>query len=278
MSVFERVLREFNRYTGDGLPDEPVGAPLPIGDPGSGAYEPSKSELRDAFASISAGSGISQGTADAIYFRLDSITGLVDQSGDATPASVKAALGYGTAADKDTGTAIGNVPLLEDVDGNAGLPAVDGSQLTGIINEKYLFIKDASSYSVAPLIHLVPFDISMTTTGGNVLIDISLNAEADFNTVYRVFRDGVEVGRPDTTNTGSRNVGITTHLNDNDTASTMSTMRLFFVDEGVPAGTHTWSLHADTSQYGIVVNRTWSDTNTKNYERVTSMVYLREMK
>ncbi len=38
----------------------------------------------------------------------------------------------GSAGTKNTGTAIGDVVELEDVNGSAGLPAVDGSQLTGI--------------------------------------------------------------------------------------------------------------------------------------------------
>jgi hypothetical protein len=38
----------------------------------------------------------------------------------------------GTAAAEDVGTAIGDVVQLEDVGGSAGLPAVDGSQLTGV--------------------------------------------------------------------------------------------------------------------------------------------------
>ena len=38
----------------------------------------------------------------------------------------------GTASTKDVGSAIGDVVLLGDVGGNAALPAVDGSQLTGI--------------------------------------------------------------------------------------------------------------------------------------------------
>ena len=38
----------------------------------------------------------------------------------------------GTAAAEDVGVAIGDVPQLENVDGGAGLPAVDGSQLTGV--------------------------------------------------------------------------------------------------------------------------------------------------
>jgi hypothetical protein len=45
---------------------------------------------------------------------------------------VTSLLNAGTAATADTGTAIGELVVLEDVDGSAGLPAVDGSQLTGI--------------------------------------------------------------------------------------------------------------------------------------------------
>ena len=40
--------------------------------------------------------------------------------------------GLGTSAVEDVGTAIGDVVQLEDVGGNAALPAVDGSQLTGL--------------------------------------------------------------------------------------------------------------------------------------------------
>ena len=43
-----RVFREFRRYTGDGLPNEPINAPLPVGDPQSGANNPKKSEIRGA--------------------------------------------------------------------------------------------------------------------------------------------------------------------------------------------------------------------------------------
>lgn len=46
--VVNRVLRENRRYTGDGLPGEPVNAPLPVGDPSSGVHNPKKSELRIA--------------------------------------------------------------------------------------------------------------------------------------------------------------------------------------------------------------------------------------
>lgn len=54
----DRVLRDFVRYTGDGLPNEPTGAPLPIGDPASGVHNPSKADLREAVDSVT-------GSADA---------------------------------------------------------------------------------------------------------------------------------------------------------------------------------------------------------------------
>lgn len=41
------IWREFVRFTGDGLPGAPVGQPLPIGDPSSGVWNPSKKDIRD---------------------------------------------------------------------------------------------------------------------------------------------------------------------------------------------------------------------------------------
>lgn len=41
------LFRDFVRYTGDGLPNEPVGKPAPIGDPASGIFNPPKKNLRD---------------------------------------------------------------------------------------------------------------------------------------------------------------------------------------------------------------------------------------
>jgi hypothetical protein len=72
----------------------------------------------------------------------------------------------GTAATKDAGSAIGEVVLLGDVGGNAALPAVDGSQLTGIT-------VDLSSGSIGDL-----GDVTLTTPAeGDALI---LNATGDF--------------------------------------------------------------------------------------------------
>lgn len=47
-----REFREFNRYTGDGKPNPPTGAPLPVGDPQSGIYNPKKAALRAALGGL----------------------------------------------------------------------------------------------------------------------------------------------------------------------------------------------------------------------------------
>lgn len=41
------VFRDFVRYTDDGLPNAPVGHPLPVGDPRSGVHNPPKAAIRD---------------------------------------------------------------------------------------------------------------------------------------------------------------------------------------------------------------------------------------
>lgn len=57
IDTVNRIFREFKRYTGDGLPGEPTGAPLPVGDPQSGPYSAKKSELRSAFTEILSAAG-----------------------------------------------------------------------------------------------------------------------------------------------------------------------------------------------------------------------------
>lgn len=58
-----RVYREFKRYTGDGLPGEPTGASLPVGDPQSGVHSPKKSELRAALIAVLTEAGVAVGEA-----------------------------------------------------------------------------------------------------------------------------------------------------------------------------------------------------------------------
>lgn len=50
--LVKRTYREFKRFTGDGLPGEPISAPLPVGDPQSGVHSPKKSELREMFLAV----------------------------------------------------------------------------------------------------------------------------------------------------------------------------------------------------------------------------------
>jgi hypothetical protein len=53
-------------------------------------------------------------------------------SGLTSVSTARSNLGLGTAAVEDVGTAIGDVVQLVDVSGSAGLPAVDGSNITGL--------------------------------------------------------------------------------------------------------------------------------------------------
>ncbi|UOA23587.1 hypothetical protein DSM110277_02016 [Sulfitobacter pontiacus] len=46
------AFRDFVRFTGDGLPGEPVGRPLPQGDPASGQFNPPKKQVREALLAI----------------------------------------------------------------------------------------------------------------------------------------------------------------------------------------------------------------------------------
>lgn len=48
VETVNRVFRENKRYTDDGLPNPPTGAPLPVGDPASGPWNPKKADMRQA--------------------------------------------------------------------------------------------------------------------------------------------------------------------------------------------------------------------------------------
>lgn len=52
LTPLNKAFRDHRRYTGDGLANEPTGAPLPIGDPESGVHDPDKPTIRGAFGSV----------------------------------------------------------------------------------------------------------------------------------------------------------------------------------------------------------------------------------
>lgn len=86
------VFRDFERFTGDGKPGAPTGAPLPIGDPRSGLHNLDKWELRQWGAGIEA----LNGNPDALNDRLQTI------EGRATPSYTSRAAAEAAAADLPT--------------------------------------------------------------------------------------------------------------------------------------------------------------------------------
>lgn len=69
-----RVLRDHVRFTGDGQPNAPVGAPLPVGDPRSGMYNLDKYEIRELLTAILQ----TQGDAGALQEILTEVAGKAD--------------------------------------------------------------------------------------------------------------------------------------------------------------------------------------------------------
>lgn len=82
------VLRDFVRFTGDGLPNDPAGHPLPIGDPSSGVHNPTKKDFRDLLNTIAAFAADSSTIAGALSAKADLLdlrNGRVFGSGVVTP-------------------------------------------------------------------------------------------------------------------------------------------------------------------------------------------------
>lgn len=71
IAAVNRTYREFRRYTGDGLPGEPVNAPLPIGDPQSGVNSAKKSEIRATHIAALVAAGLSAEEAEAAADRAE---------------------------------------------------------------------------------------------------------------------------------------------------------------------------------------------------------------
>lgn len=72
---------------------------------------------------------------------------------DADASAARTTLGLGTAATANTGTGSGNIPVL---DGSARLPAVDGSQLTGITSTQVSGLGTAATLTAGTSANNVP--------------------------------------------------------------------------------------------------------------------------
>ena len=69
------VFRDFTRWTGDGLPNEPVGHPLPIGDPRSGIHHPPKADMREALGGVFDAAADAEAARDAAETYAGAATG-----------------------------------------------------------------------------------------------------------------------------------------------------------------------------------------------------------
>ncbi|WPZ24857.1 hypothetical protein UM399_11855 [Sulfitobacter pontiacus] len=83
------AFRDFVRFTGDGLPGEPLGRPLPQGDPASGQFNPPKKQVREALLAIAETSDnlneAAEGTAaDRVQTGLDAAVTLANSALSAT--------------------------------------------------------------------------------------------------------------------------------------------------------------------------------------------------
>ena len=83
-------------------------------------------------------------------------------------ATVRASLGLGTAAIEDHGTATGDLVILEDVSGVAGLPAVDGSQLLNITATSSDTLDDVTTRGATTTNAI---NVGTITTSGDILAD-----------------------------------------------------------------------------------------------------------
>lgn len=125
------------------------------------AYTPTNYTIADAkfdshFAGIDTALGLKAATADVLLSAND-LSDLADV------ATARTNLGLGTAALVDTGTGAGDVVVLEDVGGVIKLPAVDGSQLTGVIAADAVYESKSANFSAA-----VGYHYSVSATSGNI--------------------------------------------------------------------------------------------------------------
>ena len=75
------VFRDHVRFTGDGLPNQPVGHPLPVGDPRSGVHNPNKPDIRDWAGGVDTAAARAEAAAghvDALMTLAEAISGPAD--------------------------------------------------------------------------------------------------------------------------------------------------------------------------------------------------------
>ena len=118
-----RVLRDFERYTGDGRPGAPSAAPLPTGDPSSGAYNLRKGELRELLVTIAQ----TMGDPGALQSIIDDVAGKADATtvqalDDARSLSTAVTLTMTDPGAANPNTLTGTRPAVA-----AGIAEVDGS-------------------------------------------------------------------------------------------------------------------------------------------------------
>lgn len=75
LDTINRAFRDYVRFTGDGLPGAPTGAPLPLGDPRSGVHNLSKAEIRQALIEVAQ----SLGDPDALQTIIAELDGKADR-------------------------------------------------------------------------------------------------------------------------------------------------------------------------------------------------------
>lgn len=91
-------IRDHVRYTGDGLPNEPVGHPPPVGDPTSGVYNPTKADIRNAIGDVEGDRILAEAAAAA------AVAASADVQGATLFAADRAALIANTATGISAGT------------------------------------------------------------------------------------------------------------------------------------------------------------------------------
>ena len=116
-------------------------------------YTAADSKFDSHFAGIDTALGLKAATADVLLSAND-LSDLADA------ATARTNLGLGTAATLDVGTSANNVVQL---DGSAKLPALDGSQLTGIVAASATYESKSANFTAS-----VDYHYSVSATSGNI--------------------------------------------------------------------------------------------------------------